>query len=113
MSTITPTLEIFDKFISIASGLAELPQLVLPQYRDAAQDLYEIAQKLLSANENLSRWLYKFLYFDFRQQDARTKFLDLVGDYRTSIRWRCGGTCVRALFTPDRTTRSGSVSPAG
>ncbi len=83
MPAIQPALDIFDKFISIAKELAKLPQLVLPQYRAAAQDLYEIAQKLLTANENLSRWLYKFLYFDFRQQDARTKFFDLIRDYKT------------------------------
>lgn len=83
MPTIQPALDIFGKFISIATELAKLPQLVLPQYRAAAQDLYEIAQKLLTANENLSRWLYRFLYFDFRQQDARTKFLDLIRDYKT------------------------------
>jgi hypothetical protein len=83
MPAIQPALDIFDKFISIAKELAKLPQLVLPQYRAAAQDLYEIAQKLLTANENLSRWLYKFLYFDFRQQDARTKFFDLMRDYKT------------------------------
>jgi hypothetical protein len=83
MPAITPTLEVLDKFISIAKELTKLPALVLPQYQPAAHDLYEICQKLLTANENLSRWLYKFLYFDFRQQDARTKFLDLVRDYKT------------------------------
>ena len=77
------TLDIFDKFINIAKELTKLPQLVLPQYTASAQGLYEIAQKLLSANENLSRWLFKFLYFDFRQSNARTKFLDLVRDYKT------------------------------
>lgn len=83
MPTIQPTLEIFDKFISITNELVKLPQLILPEYRTAAQGLYEITQKMLIANENLSRWLYKFLYFDFRQQDARTKFFDLIRDYRT------------------------------
>ena len=83
MPAIKPALETFDKFIEIAKELAKLPQLVLPQYQDAARDLYEIAQKLLTANENLSRWLYKFLYFDFRQSDARGKFLELLRDYKT------------------------------
>src|SRR6266498_2790658 len=84
---ITPgeALDVFDHFINIAKELAKLPQLVLPQYRAAAQDLYEISQKLLTANENLARWLYKFLYFDFRQpqEQARTQFFDLVRDYKT------------------------------
>lgn len=75
-------LDIFDKFIGIAKELAKLPQLVLPQYHAAALDLYEISQRLLASNENLSRWLYRFLYFDFGQQDARARFLDLVRDYR-------------------------------
>lgn len=85
MPPITPDLALgaFDKFISIAKELAKLPALVLPQYAPAAVGLYEISQKLLAANENLSRWLYRFLYFDFRQEQARTKFLDLVRDYRS------------------------------
>ena len=83
MPTIQQTLDIFDKFISIANELSKLPQMVLPEYRAAALGLYEITQKMLIANENLSRWLYKFLYFDFRQQDARTKFFDLIRDYKT------------------------------
>jgi hypothetical protein len=40
-----------------------------------------ICQKLLTANENLSRWLYRFLYFDFRQNDARSKFLTAAQEY--------------------------------
>jgi hypothetical protein len=76
-------LEGLDKFISVAKELAKLPALVLPQYRPAARDLYEISQKLLAANETLSRWLYLFLYFDFRHVEARSRFLDLVRDYRT------------------------------
>lgn len=83
MVAIKPALEIFDKFITIAKELSKLPQLVLPQYRAAATDLYEISQKLLTSTENISRWLYKFLYFDFLQQDARTRFLDLLRDYKT------------------------------
>lgn len=82
MPAITPALGILDKFISVASELAKLPALVLPQYQSAAQDLYEICQKLLTANENLSRWLYRFLYFDFRQSDARSKLLTAVQEYK-------------------------------
>jgi hypothetical protein len=82
MPGVLAALDIFDKFIGIAKELAKLPQLVLPQYHSAARDLYEISQRLLASNENLSRWLYRFLYFDFRQPDARTRFLELVRDYR-------------------------------
>jgi hypothetical protein len=83
MPTILPTLEVFEKFISIGKEIAKLPQLVLPQYQAAASDLYVISQRLLTANENLSRWLYRFLYFDFRQPDSRGRFLELVRDYKT------------------------------
>jgi hypothetical protein len=83
IQTIQPAVDLFDKFINIATELAKLPQLVLPQYQAAAQDLYEISQKLLTANENVSHWLYKFLYFDFQQHDARAQFLNLVRDYKT------------------------------
>jgi hypothetical protein len=83
MPAILATLEVFEKFISIGKEIAKLPQLVLPQYQAAALDLYDISQRLLTANENLSRWLYRFLYFDFRQPDSRSRFLELVRDYKT------------------------------
>lgn len=82
MTEIANALGILDKFLSVASELAKLPALVLPQYQSAALDLYQICQKLLTANENLSRWLYRFLYFDFRHQDARSNFLMTVQDYK-------------------------------
>ncbi|SDM39918.1 hypothetical protein SAMN05421823_11320 [Catalinimonas alkaloidigena] len=83
MLSVVSALESLDKFVGVAKELARLPALLLPQYREAAQDLYEICQRLLAANENLSRWLYRFLYFDFRHPDARTRFLTLVQEYRT------------------------------
>jgi hypothetical protein len=83
MPAIKPAVELFNKFIGIAKELAKLPQLVLPQYQTAAKDLYLISQKLLVANENLSRWLYRFLYFDLGQPDARSNFLKLIVDYKT------------------------------
>lgn len=82
MTEVASVLGILDKFISVASELAKLPALVLPQYQSAAQDLYEICQKLLTANENLSRWLYRFLYFDFRHSDARSNLLTAVQEYK-------------------------------
>lgn len=83
MLAIGPALESIDKFVGVAKELARLPALVLPQYQSSAQDLYEICQRLLAANENLSRWLYRFLYFDFRHTEARTRFLELVQEYKT------------------------------
>ena len=58
-----------DRFIGVAE-IANLPILAMPEYKAAADDLYQIAQKLLVANENMSRWLNRFLYFDFRAPDA-------------------------------------------
>ena len=57
-------LDSIDRFIGVAE-IANLPILGMPEYRAAANDLYQIAQKLLIANENMSRWLNRFLYFDF------------------------------------------------
>ena len=54
MPSIKSSFEIFDKFTSIAKEIAKLPALVLPKYQAAAQDMYQICQKLLTANENLS-----------------------------------------------------------
>jgi len=83
MPGIKNSLEIFDKFIGIAKEIAKLPALVLPQYQDSAQDMYQICQKLLTSNENLSRWLYRFIYFDFRHPNAQSNFMTAVGEYRT------------------------------
>lgn len=83
MPGIGTSLEIFDKFIVIAKEIAKLPALVLPQYQEAARDMYRICQKLLLANENLSRWLLRFVYFDFRQQNGRGEFLRSLQEYRT------------------------------
>jgi hypothetical protein len=75
-------LDSIDRFIKVGSEIARIPLLAMPQYRAAAQGLYEIAQKLLDANENMVRCLNRFLLFDFRAPDARARFLTLVRDYR-------------------------------
>lgn len=98
MPAAIPALNALDGFIGVARELAKLPALVLPQYQSAARDLYKICQKLLTANEYLSRWLHRFLYFDFRQQDVRTEFLEAVSEYRTmksgpefqQLKYSCG-----------------------
>ena len=77
-------LDSVDRFISVGGEIAKVPILAKPQYRPAAEDLYEIAQKLLVSNENMARWLNRFLQFDFRGPDARGRFLALVKDYRTT-----------------------------
>ena len=83
MPGIDISLGILEKFIGIAKEIAKLPALVLPQYQNAAQDMYKICQKLLIANENLSRWLHRFIYFDFRHQSARSEFLKSLQEYQT------------------------------
>ncbi|MGE5289432.1 MAG: hypothetical protein ACM3ML_19970 [Micromonosporaceae bacterium] len=79
-----PALDSVDHFIRIAGEIAKVPILARPEYRAAADDLYQIAQRLLVANENMARWLNRFLLFDFRDPNARSRFLDLVQDYRTT-----------------------------
>jgi hypothetical protein len=76
-------LDSIDRFIGVAE-IANLEILAMPEYRAAVNDLYQIAQKLLVANENMTRWLNRFLYFDFRAPDAREQFMELVKDYRTT-----------------------------
>ena len=46
--------------LEIGKEISKLPALILPQYQLAATDLYKICQKLLMANENLSRWMHRF-----------------------------------------------------
>lgn len=71
-----------DQFVSTAKVIAKLPALILPQYKQAAEDLYEICKKILKANEALSRWLQNFRYFDFTITNSNSKFLDLVKEYK-------------------------------
>lgn len=54
-------LGILDKSISVTSEFARFPELLRRPYRSGAQDLPEICTVFLAANENLSRWLYRFL----------------------------------------------------
>ena len=98
MDPLTAGLGSINQFIRLANELAKLPALTQPQYRNAAKSLYQICQMLLEANENMARWLYKFLYFDFQQEGAGKDFNDLVAQYRTmktgpelrQLKFRCG-----------------------
>jgi hypothetical protein len=88
-------LDAIDEFITVGSRIAELPVLAEREYRGAAENLYQIAAKLLVANENLGRWLFTFLHFDFRAADARSEFLALAKDYRTA---KTGGDLRKMKF---------------
>jgi hypothetical protein len=86
MSIIDPgqALSTIDSFISVAKELAQFKASQEPQYENAVKDLIEICQKLLTANENLTRWLNKFLLFNFRDPAAYGNFLNLVAEYQTA-----------------------------
>jgi len=113
MPTIKVALEVFDKFIGIGKELAKLPALVLPQYQMAAVDLYKISQKLLASNENLSKWLHKFLYFDFKEAGAGGRFLALLTEYRSmksgpqlqQLKFSCGD--ISAIYHRDIASKLG------
>lgn len=91
-------LAVYDRFVVLGRKIAELPEILMPQYQAAAKDLYEICRLLLDANESLARWLLEFTYFDFRNADARTTFNDLAKRYRAmkvgeeyrQLKFRCG-----------------------
>ena len=75
-------LDSIDHFIGVARRISGVPALA--DRPGVAEDLYIIAGKLLKANENMTRWLHRFLLFDFRGQDARSRFLSLLEEYRTT-----------------------------
>ena len=75
-------LDSIDHFIGVARRISGAPALA--DRPGAAEDLYIIAGKLLKANENMTRWLHRFLLFDFRGRDARSRFLSLLEEYRTT-----------------------------
>ena len=107
-------LDALDKFVKLGKELAGLTALVLPQYKDAAVDLYRVCQKLLSANENIARWLYEFQYFDFRKASAQSDFLDLckryrlmkIGPERRDLKFRCGD--IAAIYHRDIESKIGN-----
>lgn len=55
MPELTNGMDSINQFVSIAKVIAKLPALILPQYKQAAEDLYEICKKILKANEALAR----------------------------------------------------------
>jgi hypothetical protein len=77
-----------DSFIGIAKELASLRGLFTPEYKKCAADIYKICKIVNNATEDVARWLYRFSYFNFKEQDASAKFNDLIVDYRTV---RAGG----------------------
>jgi len=80
---LSDSLDLFDRFIRVSKELANLKELATPRYRACARDLYEISQRLLEANENLSKWINRFSYFDFNSKNARAEFLQATKEYRT------------------------------
>jgi hypothetical protein len=74
-------LDAVDEFLKIGVQLAKSPMLLEPRFKPAAEDLYEIARRLLAANENMAKWLNRFLYFDFDHPRARRRFLKLRRKY--------------------------------
>lgn len=92
-------LDSMSRFIRIANELANNPTLLSQQdLNTAAAALYEICRMVLTANENLTRWLRRFLDFDFNQGGAGTEFEELVKKYDNvkngpelhELRFRCG-----------------------
>jgi hypothetical protein len=77
-------LDSVDRFIRVGGEIAKMPILAMPEYKTAADGLFEISRKLLAANENLARWLYRWVYFDFKASNAREQFFTLVKDYRSA-----------------------------
>jgi hypothetical protein len=91
-------LDTVGRFIGVGQELANQEILSESRYSGALEHLIEVIQILLSANENMSRWLNKFAQFDFRAHDARARFLSLVAEYGTAksgaelrqMKWPCG-----------------------
>jgi hypothetical protein len=83
LSQINQAVETYNSFLAVAKEISKLPSLIMPQYKTAAVDLYEICQKILAANERLSNWLHRFRYFDFRSSGARQEFLKTIQEFKT------------------------------
>lgn len=77
-------LDSIDRFVAVGNRLARTPALRRPEYKDLFHDLYEVAQALLEANENMARWIHEFTYFQFGSGDATERFADLVKKYETA-----------------------------
>jgi hypothetical protein len=90
-------LDAVDEFIAVGRELAAVPAMGSDKYRAAAKDLYEISVRLSKATENLARLLNRFVYFDFRADDARSTFIAEANAYDVmkkssrfrDLKWRC------------------------
>jgi hypothetical protein len=100
-------LDSVDRFIAVGRELAGQQSLSKPQYSGAVEQLIEVIQILLSANENMARWLNRFTQFDFRAPKSRQKFLRLVARYRKAksgpdlrrMKWPCHE--IRTIYEND------------
>jgi hypothetical protein len=54
-------LDYYDKFIAIGKYLKDN---LTPQYKSAAKGLFKITDNILTANQNLLRWIYNFILLD-------------------------------------------------
>ncbi len=100
-------LDSIDRFIQVGRDIAKLPLLANPEFLSAAEALYLIAHKLLISNENMARWLNKFLQFDFGQPGAPGQFKELARDFQTmrsgqgfyEMKFKCGD--IRLIYRRD------------
>lgn len=97
-------LDTVDRFIDVGRKLAKQETLATSKYANALERLIEVIQMLLTANENMARWLNRFTQFDFRRKASRKRFLRLAAKYRTAksgtelrqMKWPCGD--IRHLY---------------
>ena len=100
-------LDTIDRFVTVANEIAAMPVLRSPGFTQTAGALYDISRKLLIANENLARWLNRFLYFDFQDDGAGRRFRKTVRKYRNAkaagklreMKFRCGD--IRIIYDKD------------
>jgi hypothetical protein len=82
LSEVKDALETLNSFITLSKEISKLPALILPQYQSAAKDLFQICQKILTANEKLTGYLHQFRDLDLRRPDAREKTSDIIREYK-------------------------------
>jgi hypothetical protein len=81
MTGLEEGLEAVTAFVRLGKELAGLKELLLPQYRDAAADLYKVSRLILDANRTTAGWLSRFRHLDFRAPGAHGQFLNTLIEF--------------------------------
>lgn len=67
---------------SLVDLLKSIKESIIPNYKETSKDLQEVLERIISANEKLLKWIYKFTDFDFEQENAKKVYHEFYHSYQ-------------------------------